>query len=230
MCETLIFKYNRIKYNFFDKIQEIFKLKISLEAIHTLSSTNTNEQVLFSNDTTTELQKHFYNSDLYNDFCILYYDFVKNEIGKLFPNEEYLVVQKDPGFRVSLPNNTALGKKNEDYNDIIGLHCDGDYNHPPEEYNYIIAVTELFDTNSVYIESEIDKADYKPIRLFWNEFLQFYGNKLHHHNKINLTGQSRVSFDIRVIPYSKYNPLYDKVSVHQNRKFLIDSYFIKIKL
>ena len=111
MCETLIFKYDRVKYNFFDKIQEIFKLKISLEAIHTLSSTNTNEQVLFSNDTTTELQKHFYNSDLYNDFCILYYDFVKNEIGKLFPNEEYLVVQKDPGFRVSLPNNTALGKK-----------------------------------------------------------------------------------------------------------------------
>ena len=107
MCETLIFKYDRVKYNFFDKIQEIFKLKISLEAIHTLSSTNTNEQVLFSNDTTTELQKHFYNSDLYNDFCILYYDFVKNEIGKLFPNEEYLVVQKDPGFRVSLPNNTA---------------------------------------------------------------------------------------------------------------------------
>ena len=46
MCETLIFKYDRVKYNFFDKIQEIFKLKISLEAIHTLSSTNTKIRII----------------------------------------------------------------------------------------------------------------------------------------------------------------------------------------
>ena len=151
------------------------------------------------------------------------------EIFKLFPEEEYLVVQKDPCLRVSNPNNTALGIKAGDTNDKIGMHSDSDYNHPPEEINYILAITEMWESNSVYIESSYNSGIFNPIRLKWNEYIQFYGNKLRHYNMRNITGQSRVSLDFRVIPFSKYNANYNKSSIHGNRRFIIDDYYIKIK-
>ena len=133
-------------------------------------------------------------------------------------------------YRVSVPNNTALGLRNDDVNEKIGLHCDSDYNHPPDEYNYIVAITELWDSNSVWMESSPNKGDFYPIRLYWNQYIQFYGNKLRHHNVKNVSGLTRVSIDFRVIPFSKYDPNYEKESVHGKRKFLIGDYFIKIKI
>lgn len=229
MCETAIFQYNTTKYPFFTMIQSIFNnFNTSLENLHTFSPISS--QVTFENDTKTIFQKQFYNSQLYDTFRDIYYNFVKNEIGKLFPNEEYLIVQKDPCFRVCTPNNTALGIKSEDSNNIIGLHSDSDYNHPSTEVNYIIAITEMWNSNSVWIETSPMKGDFAPITLRWNEYLQFYGNKLRHHNVKNISGQSRVSLDFRVIPFSKYDDTYEKESVHGKRKFLIGDYFIKMKL
>jgi len=206
----------------------MFNFNTSLEELHLFA--NNNEQITFENDTTSIYQKHFYNSPHYESFRELYYNFVKNEIGKLFPNEEYLIVQKDPCFRVSAPNNTALGLKTDDINEKIGLHCDADYNHPSNEINYIVAITEMWDSNSVWIESSPNKGDFKPITLYWNQFIQFYGNKLRHHNIKNVSEQTRVSIDFRVIPLSKYDPTYDKESVHGKRKFIIGDYFIKMKI
>jgi hypothetical protein len=229
MCDTKIFQYNRTKYSFFEKIQVIFNnFNTSLENLHTFSSTNT--QVTFDNDTQTIFQKQFYESPYYEEFRNLYYTFVKDEIAKLFPDEEYLVVQKDPCFRVSVPNNTALGIKTDDSNNMIGLHSDSDYNHPPSEINYILSITELSNTNSVWVESSPMKGDFAPVTLRWNEYIQFYGNKLRHHNVKNISGQSRVSLDFRIIPFSKYDPTYEKKSVHGKRKFLIGDYFIQMKL
>jgi len=206
----------------------MFNFKITLESLHTFAPST--EQVTFENDTQTIFQKQFYQSPLYEEVRELYYKFVKEEIGKLFPDESYLVVQKDPCFRVSVPNNTALGIKSDDSNTIIGLHCDSDYNHPPSEFNYILAITEMWDSNSVWIESSPNKGDFTSITLRWNEYLQFYGNKLRHHNVKNVSGQTRVSLDFRVIPFSKYDPAYEKASVHGKRKFILGDYFIQMKL
>lgn len=229
MIDTRVVTYDMYKYKFQDKIQKIFNdFPLSLEALHKFSELRS--PVTFENDTKTLFQRHFYESSLYTEFRNVYYSFVLNEISKLFPDEEYLVVQKDPQFRVHVPNNTALGVKLTDENNMIGLHCDADYNHPPEEVNYIIPITDMWETNSVFIESEPNKGDFNPIKLYRNQFIQFWGNKLRHFNKVNTTGLTRVSLDIRVIPFSKYKDNYEKQSIHGNRSFKIDDYYIKLKI
>ena len=227
MFPSEIFTYDLTRFNFHSKIQDIFKFPISLEALHKFSDNS--EQVTFDGDTNTKFQRTFYDSPLYESFRELYYDFVRTHIFPLFPEETTLVVQKDPGFRVCALDNTALGiREGESADGPIGMHTDGEYNHPPEEINFIIAVTELWDTNSIYFESEPGKGDFTPLFLRRNEFVKICANQLRHHNLRNISGQTRVSMDFRVIPMSKYNPDYDKTSVHGHRKMLIGDYFIRM--
>ena len=65
-----------------------------------------------------------------------------------------LVVQKTPNIRFHLQYNSNIGKRQTDpSDDIIGLHYDNEFNHPIEEYNIILSVTDMFDTNSLYYEN-----------------------------------------------------------------------------
>jgi len=213
-------------YPFHALCQDIFSLNSSLEGIHVLDTGSSD--VMFDNDTATVFQTTFYSSNKYTVLREMYYTFVRNEIAKLFPNETYLVIQKDPQFRVCCPEKTALGRKYTDDNTKIGLHCDADYYHPPQEWNFIIAVTEMWETNSVFVESSPNKGDFQPLKLHWNEYVMFNGNKCRHHNMVNKTGQSRVSLDFRVIPFSVYDGSYTGKSVHGKRSFTIGDYFIKL--
>ena len=221
-----VYSYPVDVYPFHTVCQDIFSFKYSLESIHVLDTTSS--EVMFENDTATVFQSTFYSSDKYAVLRDLYYTFVRNEVAKLFPNETYLVIQKDPQFRVCCPEKTALGRKCTDDTTKIGLHCDADYCHPPQERNFIIAVTEMWESNSVFIESLPNKGDFQPLKLHWNEYAMFDGNRCRHHNMVNKTGQSRVSLDFRVIPFSEYDPYYSGKSVHGKRSFTIGDYFIKL--
>ena len=86
------------------------------------------------------------------------------------------------------------------------------------------------DSNSVYLETKIGSNEFKPINLRWNQYIEFNGNKLRHYNVKNISGQSRVSLDFRIIPFSKFIVDYEKQSVHGKRKFLIGDYYIKLKV
>jgi hypothetical protein len=227
MFKSQVFSYDLTRFNFHSRVQEIFDFPISLEAFHTIAENKS--QTTFDGDTKTNYQRTFYNSPKYEAFRDYYYDFVRSYIFPLFPEETTLVVQKDPGFRVCPVDNTALGiREGENPDGPIGMHTDGEYNHPPEEVNFIVAVTEMWDTNSVYFESEPGKGDFSPLHLRRNEFVKIYANKLRHYNLRNNSGQTRVSLDFRVIPFSKYNPDYEKASVHGGRKMLIGDYFIRM--
>jgi hypothetical protein len=222
-----IHTYDLTRFNFHSRVQDIFGFHLSLEAIHMLAKEK--DQVTFDGDTKTFYQRTFYSSPKYDSFRELYYEFVRAHIFPLFPEETTLVVQKDPGFRVCPVDNTALGiRDGEASSGPIGMHTDGEYNHPPEEVNFIIAVTEMWDTNSVYFESEPGKGDFEPLTVRRNQFVKICANQLRHHNLKNISGQSRVSMDFRVIPFSKYNADYEKTSVHGHRKMLIGDYFIRM--
>jgi len=226
--ETKILSCNVSNYHFQSIIKEMFdSSSYELNLLHQYQSISS--QTLFENDTNTIFQQVFYKSPLYEKFRDAYYNFVVNEIGKLYPDETFLIVQKDPQFRVCVPNNTALGHKDEDFSDLIGVHCDGDYNHPKQEINYIIALTDMYDSNSVYIETDLLSNVFEPIKLDSNQIIQFWGNKLRHGNKINVTGYTRVSVDFRIIPYSIYDSSYELKSVHGNRRFVDGDYFVKLK-
>lgn len=63
----------------------------------------------------------------------------------------------------------------------------------------------MYDTNAIWCESEHLKGDYAPMEASTEEMIMFNGNVLRHGNKVNLTDQTRFSFDFRVLP-EKFTP------------------------
>jgi hypothetical protein len=156
-----------------------------------------------------------------------YYHFLRTQILPLFPNETKIVVQKTPNIRFSLPENAAIGFDPKDPDNIVGLHCDNDFGHHETEMNFVVPITSMFDTNSIYYEphlnSNIDPLQFENLILHKYEFVQAYFNKIRHCNRINKTNKTRISFDIRVIPYSKYQ---ENLSDFKGTKFELGKYYI----
>jgi hypothetical protein len=232
--------------NWYDIIKNIYIEKYNfnkeLDKLHTLLDTDkiSIEDKKFYNDIPIFGQTDR-NSIFIKDFY-MYYDtnpilknkymeFVKKNIKPAFGNE-HLVIQKTPNLRVHIPNNSNIGKRKSDPNDsIIGLHYDRELGHPIEELNVIVAITDMYNTNSIYYEpfpnSYLQCNHYNNLQLKKNNY--WYGNlnQCKHYNKINLTNKTRISLDFRIIPYSKYKKTQNK-SVTFNNKFIIDDYYILI--
>jgi hypothetical protein len=155
-----------------------------------------------------------------------YESFMINYVKPLYPNETRIVIQKTPNIRFHFPNSAAIGRDPNDPENIIGLHCDSNFGHNENETNFIIPLTPMFDTNSIYYEnqinSNIDPQQFENLVLQPNQFFQAYFNKLLHCNKINQTGKTRISFDIRVIPYSKYM---ENLEFFKGTKFELGKYY-----
>jgi hypothetical protein len=149
----------------------------------------------------------------------------------LYPEETHILYQKTPNLRISFPLTTAIGRRPETDPDeyIIGLHNDAEFGHPPEEMNFIIPITRMYSTNSIYYEEtpnmNTEYNQYSCLELVENEFFQCYFNQLNHYNRINGTGNTRISLDFRIIPYSKYNATYNETSVTSNKKLQLGEYF-----
>ena len=220
------FRYDTEKYNFYSKIQQIYGVNCNLEEIHEfLPDVKLLEQVTFDNDTSTVFHKTYYKSPLYPEVVRLYSEFVKEYLLPMFKDESFLVVQTAPSYRIHFPNNTALGKRQDQSDEeIIGLHCDGEYGHPPEEINFMLSITGQEGTNSCYIESAPGKADYEPLRIQKGEVCVFYGNQCRHFNKKNSTQNTRISFDFRVIPGSLYKES-SATAVHSKKRFVVGEYY-----
>ena len=62
----------------------------------------------------------------------------------------------------------------------------------------------MFDSNSIYAESELVKMILNLLKLNMEILLCWNFNKCLHGNHINKTGLTRVSFDFRILPMSKY--------------------------
>lgn len=108
---------------------------------------------------------------------------------------EPIIVQRVPTFRVALPDNIAVGEP----------HRDRDYQHSPAEVNWWVPLTPAHETSAVWCETEPDRGDYLPLECGPNEALIFDAANLRHFNKPNETGDTRVSFDFRVMLESHYD-------------------------
>jgi hypothetical protein len=229
---SLLFKYYSNKYN---------SLK-SFENIHDLLYTNdiTSENKNFYIETPIPImgstdRRSVFVSDFYQlfdqdyEFLNLYLNFVKFNIKPLFPNEKILV-QKTPNIRFHLPNCSNIGKRDTDkFSDIIGLHCDHEFGHQESEINIVLPITKMYDTNSIFYEPYPDSnlSEYNFNNLKLNKNFIFIGNlnKCKHYNKINNTNQTRVSFDFRIIPYSKFKKT-NSISETSNTKFELGNYYM----
>jgi hypothetical protein len=130
-------------------------------------------------------------SEVGQKFYSIYEDFIRHEIRPLYP--EPIFYQKKPTHRIHFKNGSGASR----------FHKDSDYGHNPAEVNYSVPQTPMFGTNGIWIESEEDKGDYEPMEMEVGQFAEFKGAFLKHGAKQNQTGQTRVSFDFRVMPKSE---------------------------
>ena len=225
-------------------LQKMFSLFFNytepLDQIHTLLETPilTNEDKEYHKqlhewrkDRDSIFVKRFHEYvDKYTQFQDTYHYFIYKYIKPLFPNETHLAIQKTPNIRFSLPQNAAIGFDPNDPPEIIGLHCDRDFGHHPTEQNFIIPITPMFSTNSIFYDpdpetSMTDPLQFIPMTLETTQFAQAYFNKIRHCNRINNTNQTRISFDIRVIPFSQYQ---ENLDHFKGTKFELGKYYVVI--
>ena len=92
-----------------------------------------------------------------------------------------------PTFRCNIPGNRA-----------VPYHRDSDFNHASYERNFWLPFTDTNKSNTIIIESEREKKDFKPYVLNYGQILFFDGANLEHGNEINDSNETRLSMDFRV--------------------------------
>jgi len=226
---------NVLEKMYYDK----YNIKYDLNMFHTiLETSNISEEKKKQHEKINILEKDR-NSIFYDDyhnfidinplFNEVYYKFIQDYVIPLYGYDNKIVFQKTPNLRISFPKRTAIGKheyENENEN-VIGIHKDSDFGHDEDEINFIIPITEMYETNSLYYEPYIDSKlptnEYVNLSLKKNEFFIGKLNKLLHYNKMNETGVTRISLDFRIIPYEKYMK---KIDFFKNTKFELGKYYI----
>ncbi len=211
-------KYNKNRYNFYSLISSWYFEFGDLNKLHKSEHGLNVNQITRETDQSTIFHKTFYTEMKKNKhFTKIYKRFIK-EIIKPRYNEEILY-QKWPTIRFHFPNNIAVGEfhKDRDYRD-------SDWAMKVEEVNYYLPLTDAYDTNTIWTETEEDKGDYQPINTEYGEVVEWNATKLTHGNKKNLTDKTRVSFDFRVIPKSRFVKT-EKTTINTNTPFDIGGYY-----
>lgn len=205
-------------YKFKEIIEEIFNTK-DLENYHKKVTEKLDKYIYTrENDNTSIYHKIFYGSDKLDIFIKEYIKLIKEIHNTRYKDEKFIVYQKIPALRVSYPGNKSVGE----------LHNDFQYNHPSEEMNYWFPITETNEKNTCWHETEENKGDYKPLLLNYGEVAEVYFNKLRHYSPINKSDKTRISFDFRIIPGSKWNNIDKKESsMFHKVKFDIGNYYEK---
>jgi putative NADH-flavin reductase len=128
------------------------------------------------------------------------------------PAEQQLIYQRSPLLRFHVAWPVEAGEQ-VDVNPanppgrLALLHKDADTGHPSSEVNYLLPVTlRTHGANSLWVESEPNVGDYAPFELRYGQMMQWRGNALRHYSHRNTCDETRVSFDFRVIPGSRWEP------------------------
>jgi len=204
--------YDTLKFRWREKLENLFGS--SLEVLH-----NIQNYPLFTRETdqATIFHNKFYMSfnDLFKE------DYITFLTEVIFPYvKDDLVYQKVPTFRVGFPNNVWVGE----------YHKDSWYGHPDEELNFLVPITDMYRTKSLYIESAPDKGDFQPQEVKYGEILHFDHTGCKHGNEINQEGTTHISFDFRIIPYKKYKGDSLAKSINTGMPFKIGGYFDLLRI
>jgi len=242
----MIFNYDNKIYDFYGYLlkiyQALFPSLVELEKTHLLLNSKDmkieykkyyDEKVkMFGvNDRDSIFVKHYYRLfDSDYTFLSMYLTFIIEQIKPLFPKEKYLIIQKTPNIRFHLHGYSNIGKLYSDPSkNIIGHHKDSQFGHNKSSLNVIVAITDMFQSNSIWYETNEKQspANYKSMDLSKDQFFMGDLSNKYHYNKINETYSTRVSLDIRVIPFSKYDDS-ELTSPLTKTKFKIGGYYMII--
>jgi hypothetical protein len=104
---------------------------------------------------------------------------------------------------VQLPSASPIGK----------VHKDSDYDsHVDTEINIWVPIVDVWGPNTLHTESAPGLKDFHPLEVKYGEAVRFWGNQCEHYTVANSSNHTRVSFDFRVIPRSRYTNAF-KVSL-----------------
>lgn len=207
------FEYNTRVYPF----KTLIKSALNVQYLDKVHEVCTCEKILTrTEDQSTQWHRLYYAHN--EPFLSIYREFVKKEIKPRF-NGEKVVYQRIPTFRVHLPGNIAVGEWHKDR-----FYRNQDWAKQVNEVNYYLPFTDTNKYNTFWVESEEDKADYKPALVNYGEILEWDGANLMHGNVVNKSEFTRVSVDFRVMPLSRYIPS-DKGSINMESKFAIGGYY-----
>ena len=187
-------KYDINKYDFRNIISNWFG-DVNLSKLHKIKQYEHFER---ENDQSTIWHKKYYECiRTEKSFDKVYMKFLEDVIKPRY-NEE-IVYQKIPTFRVHLPGNIAVGEFHKDkyYRNV-------EWAEKVRETNYYIPLTKAYGTNTIWAETEEDRGDYKSFDSDYGESIEWNASNLTHGNKDNVTTNTRVSFDFRIIPKSRY--------------------------
>ena len=148
------------------------------------------------------------------------YDKMIKEVIMPYLNLKQAYVQKFPSFRVQLPDNIAVAKK----------HNDNSLGHPIGEVNFTYSFTDMYDTNTIWIEKMPRMEQYVPIIMAENNNCSFNANLCMHYNKFNTTKKTRMSMDYRILPLNYFNEDDDTSSHSTNKKFKDGDYYKLVKI
>jgi len=202
-------KFNTEEYPFREIIQSIYNKPLE-ELNENLSLVDEHT------DQDSDFHKRYYKHIEKTEFYKVYNNFIKKVIYPIF-NEDILY-QTIPTIRFHLPGNLGVG----------AFHRDSEYSHSIYEKNIFLPVTKAFGNNTIWVESKRDKKDYSPMDTNYGEFYLWDGANLLHGNKLNDTNNTRVSFDFRILPKSKYNEDNIKESITNNTKMVIGEYWSEL--
>ncbi|MGB6151958.1 MAG: hypothetical protein WBG48_08200 [Pricia sp.] len=149
------------------------------------------EDSLYKNMERTKAYSQLYaalNSDKGKRFYDTYNLFIEEVLRPHFGDAIYY--QAKPTHRILYANAPGVSR----------FHRDRDYGHNTDEVNFFVPQTQAFATNTLWIESEEGKEDFKPVEIGPGEFLKFDGANLMHGAKANISDKTRVSFDFRILP------------------------------
>ena len=214
------FNYEKQKYRFVPIIEEWFSLNsmLPVNGITKLHEIKEYEHFERENDQSTIWHQIFYDmirkDNLFND---TYIRFLKNVIKPRYGEE--IVYQKIPTFRVHLPGNVSVGEfhKDKHYRNV-------EWAEKVKETNYYVPLTKAYGTNTIWAETEEDKGDFKPFNSDYGECIEWNASNLTHGNKDNVTKNTRLSFDFRVIPKSRYIES-NHLTINTKIKFGIGGYY-----
>ena len=212
--------YDTLTYQFLDVIESWFWTDgiMPTSGISDLHFHKSYDLFERQNDQSTIWHRCFYKmireDKSFND---VYLKFLKDKIKPRF-NEE-IVYQNIPTFRVHLPGNISVGEFHKDKH-----YRNEDWAEKVQEINYFLPLTKAYGTNTIWAETEEDLGDYKEMRANYGECVEWSATKLTHGNKQNITSVTRVSFDFRVIPKSRYIES-DYLTINAKIPFGIGGYY-----
>eukprot|EP01064_Diplonema_japonicum_P038252 TRINITY_DN9193_c0_g1_i1.p1 TRINITY_DN9193_c0_g1~~TRINITY_DN9193_c0_g1_i1.p1 ORF type:complete len:313 (+),score=71.12 TRINITY_DN9193_c0_g1_i1:44-940(+) len=157
-------------------------------------------------------------NELRKRFQTAYQQLIRELVADAIGEDDEVIFQMWPTFRVHLPGtDKGVGRRHRDY----------DYLHPPTELNFWLPIgCQVYDTNSLYAESEPCKGDYTPFTTEPNQMVRFYGSLCDHFTLPNTTPHTRVSIDFRVIRKQDYTP----EAAGPQSQFIIGRHYSSLKL